>query len=146
VAILFQSDNLFDHLSVAANLALARAKSRLAAVDLAASLAAVGLGGFQTRRAANLSGGQKQRVALARCLLLDRPVLLLDEPFSALDAATAADMRALVRDLVTRRRWHTILVSHSESDLALADRRLVLGADGLSPNSSPGPVPPSTRP
>jgi thiamine transport system ATP-binding protein len=126
VAILFQSDNLFDHLSVAKNLALARPKARLAEAELDASLDAVGLGGLSRRRAADLSGGQKQRVALARCLLLDRPILLLDEPFSALDEATAESTRTLVRTLVTQHNWHTLLVSHLEQDLAIADRRLDL--------------------
>ena len=126
VATLFQSDNLFDHMSVGANLSLARPKGRLPAPELDAALTAVELGGYAHRRASTLSGGQKQRVALARCLLLDRPVLLLDEPFSALDGDTAAGTRALVRDLVSRHGWHTLLVSHLEDDLAIADRRLAL--------------------
>jgi len=129
VAILFQHDNLFDHLSVAGNLGLARPGGKLAETDLADALNAVDLARLARRRAADLSGGQKQRVALARCLLLDRPILLLDEPFSALDTAIAADMRALVRDLVTAKAWHALLVSHQQVDLAIADRRLIL-ADG----------------
>jgi thiamine transport system ATP-binding protein len=133
VTTLFQADNLFDHLSVAGNLALARPKGQLAQAELDISLAAVDLAGLAHRRAANLSGGQKQRVALARCLLLDRPVLLLDEPFSALDTAMAAETRSLVRSLVTQNRWHTLLVSHSETDLALADRRLGLAGGRLRP-------------
>ena len=132
VAILFQADNLFDHLSVAKNLGLARPKGRLSETERDASLAAVGLDGLAHRRAANLSGGQKQRVALARCLLLDRPVLLLDEPFSALDTATAEATRSLVRDLVKQHRWHTLLVSHQDQDLALADRRLHLDQERLA--------------
>lgn len=131
VAILFQADNLFDHLSVDRNLALARPHGRLPHAERDASLEAVGLAGLGRRRASTLSGGQKQRAALARCLLLDRPVLLLDEPFSALDAATADAMRDLVRKLVCEHGWHTLLVSHQESDLALADRRLHLEAERL---------------
>ncbi len=133
VAILFQADNLFDHLSVAGNLALARPGGRLAKTELDDTLAAVDLTGLARRRTANLSGGQKQRVALARCLLLDRPVLLLDEPFSALDAATARETRKLVRRLVTQHAWHTLLVSHSETDLAIADRRTRLVGGRLGP-------------
>ncbi len=133
VAILFQADNLFDHLSVDRNLALARPRGRLPQDERDASLEAVGLAGLGHRRAATLSGGQKQRAALARCLLLDRPVLLLDEPFSALDVTTADAMRELVRKLVSARGWHTLLVSHHESDLALADRRLHLEAEQLQP-------------
>ncbi len=133
VAILFQSDNLFDHLSVGKNLALARPRGRLSDAEREDSLEAVGLSGLARRRAANLSGGQKQRVALARCLLLDRPILLLDEPFSALDAETAEATRALVRSLVRHHAWHTLLVSHQHSDLALADRRLSLEGERLGP-------------
>lgn len=132
VAILFQDDNLFDHLSVAKNLDLARPKGRLAEAERVDSLKAVGLAGLDRRRAAQLSGGQKQRVALARCLLLDRPILLLDEPFSALDAETASDMRDLVRELVSRHGWHTLLVSHQDEDLAIADRRMSIADNRLN--------------
>jgi len=131
VAILFQADNLFDHLSIDRNLSLARPHGRLPQDERNASLEAVGLAGLGQRRASTLSGGQKQRAALARCLLLDRPVLLLDEPFSALDAGTADAMRELVRKLVSTRNWHTLLVSHQEDDLAIADRRLHLEAERL---------------
>ena len=133
VSTLFQSDNLFDHLSVARNLGLARPKGHLPEAELKASLQAVGLDGLERRRAAQLSGGQKQRVALARCLLLDRPVLLLDEPFSALDSDTASSMRVLVHDLVTKKGWHTLLVSHSDDDLAIATTRMDLRNGGLHP-------------
>ena len=126
VAILFQDNNLFDHLSVARNLGLARPKGQLPADELDAALTEVGLKGLASRRASEMSGGQKQRVALARCLLLDRPILLLDEPFAALDSGTAQDMRTLVRDLVTQKGWHTLLVSHQETDLAVADKRYAL--------------------
>ena len=131
VSTLFQADNLFDHLSVAGNLGLARPNGRLSEDELHEALDAVGLAGLGPRRAARLSGGQKQRVALARCLLLARPILLLDEPFAALDAETAAAMRELVRALVVRNGWHTLLVSHQDDDLAIADRRMVLKENGL---------------
>lgn len=130
VSILFQDDNLFDHLNVDANLELGLSRSmpremRRRAMDDA--LQDVGLKGLGARRAANLSGGQKQRVALARTLLRDRPVLLLDEPFTGLDPDTAAAMRDLVKSLTQTRGWHTVLVSHDVDDVAaLASRRYVM--------------------
>lgn len=138
VSILFQSDNLFDHLSARKNLALAL-PSRMPRGEVEAAvekvLADVGLPGIGQQQAATLSGGQKQRVALARTLLRDRPILLLDEPFSALDDEARADARALVSSLTERQRWATVLVSHQAEDVAalatnrytIEDGRLLLG-------------------
>ena len=95
-----------------------------AAEKIAAALAEVGLDGLGDQVAGTLSGGQKQRVALARTLLRARPVLLLDEPFSALDDATRHAVRELVGTLTARHGWHTLLVSHHADDIdALATRR-----------------------
>ena len=92
----------------------------------------MGLDGFGDQRASTLSGGQKQRVALARTLLRNRPVLLLDEPFSALDDETRQVIRALVKTLTVRHGWHTILVSHHADDVeALASRRYRLADNRL---------------
>ena len=75
------------------------------------------------QRAATLSGGQKQRVALARTLLRNKPVLLLDEPFSALDDETRAEARTLVQSLTRKHKWATVLVTHHVDDIsAIADR------------------------
>jgi len=127
VSILFQSETLFDHLSAGRNLALGLPSGtpRVTADQrIIAALAEVDLPGIEGQRAATLSGGEKQRVALARTLLRDRPVLLLDEPFSALDDSTRATMRDLVRSLTERHRWITMLVSHHMDDIdALATRR-----------------------
>ena len=127
VSLLLQSESLFEHLSAARNVALGLpAHTPRAIIDqrVAQALAEVGLTDIGPQRAATLSGGQKQRVALARTLLRDRPVLLLDEPFSALDDETRQTIRALVRTLTERHNWHTILVSHHQDDVAaLASRR-----------------------
>ncbi|MEO8684279.1 MAG: ATP-binding cassette domain-containing protein, partial [Devosia sp.] len=94
---------------------------------VAQALLEVGLPNIGRQRAATLSGGQKQRVALARTLLRDRPVLLLDEPFSALDDDTRQIIRALVKTLTEQQNWHTILVTHHQDDVAaLAGRRYTL--------------------
>lgn len=130
VSILFQSETLFEHLSAGRNLALGLPRGTPAAEAnkrIAAALVEVGLPGIEHQRAATLSGGEKQRVALARTLLRDRPVLLLDEPFSALDDSTRGTVRELVRGLTARHRWITVLVSHHVDDIeALAARRYSL--------------------
>ena len=127
VSILFQSDTVFEHLSAQQNVALGLPEATPAAgrwQRVAAALLEVGLPDIGPQRAATLSGGQKQRVALARTLLRARPVLLLDEPFSALDDDTRANVRLLVRDLTAKHQWTTILVSHHADDIdALATRR-----------------------
>lgn len=130
VSILFQSETLFEHLSAARNVALGLPKPD--APRIAAALAEVGLPQVGKQRAGTLSGGQKQRVALARTLLRDRPVLLLDEPFSALDDETRATTRTLVRDLTRKHKWATLLVTHHADDIAaIADRVYLLEGGAL---------------
>jgi thiamine transport system ATP-binding protein len=135
VSILFQSETLFEHLPAGTNAALGLPTGtprRDATARVAAALAEVGLPDIAEQRASTLSGGQKQRVALARTLLRARPVLLLDEPFSALDDDTRVTVRALVRSLTERHGWTTLLVSHHRDDIeALASRRYGIEAGRL---------------
>lgn len=149
VSILFQSDTLFEHLSAGRNVELglpAGMKRAEVASRVAAALNEVGLGGIERQRAATLSGGQKQRVALARTLLRARPILLLDEPFSALDDRTRAATRDLVRTLTERHGWTTILVSHHGDDVAaLAQRHYVLEATPPQSGGNSGEVQVSLR-
>lgn len=119
VSILFQSDNLFDHLTAGANVALGVSRrARADSPQVEKALADMELEGLAKRRAANLSGGQRQRVALARTLLRNKPVLLLDEPFTGLDEETAGAIRKIVREIVAGQGWHAILVSHDKDDIA----------------------------
>ncbi len=121
VGILFQDDLLFPHLSVAGNLAFglpANAGNRPARVE--AALAEVGLSGFGPRDPATLSGGQKARVALMRMLLSDPCALLLDEPFSRLDADLRDQTRRVVFDLARARGLPSLLVTHDAADAAAA--------------------------
>jgi thiamine transport system ATP-binding protein len=125
VSILFQAETLFEHLTAARNVALGLPRPDTARV--AAALAEVGLPEIGNQLASTLSGGQKQRVALARTLLRDRPVLLLDEPFSALDDDSRAATRALVQSLTRKHKWATLLVTHHADDIAaIADSVYVL--------------------
>ncbi|MBK9082566.1 MAG: ATP-binding cassette domain-containing protein [Rhizobiales bacterium] len=118
---LFQDHNLFAHLDVTANVAIGvRPDLRLdegQRAEVAQALARVGLAGKERRRPADLSGGERQRVALARALVRDRPLLLLDEPFAALDPGLRRDMIALV-DALRRERGATVLLSlHTPTDM-----------------------------
>ena len=133
VSLLLQSDNLFDHLSAAENAALGLPKGTGKASGhqlVSAALAEVGLAGFEDKSAATLSGGQKQRVALARTLLRNRAVLLLDEPFSALDDETRRTIRDLVGTLTRQHGWHTLLVSHHGDDIAALAQQHYLLSEG----------------
>lgn len=126
VSLLFQSESLFEHLSAGRNVALGLPENtpqQVVAARVAEALAEVGLPGIEAQKASTLSGGQKQRVALARTLLRARPLLLLDEPFSALDDETRATTRALVKSLTASHGWITVLVSHHQDDIAAVAAR-----------------------
>src|SRR5262245_49220619 len=116
VSMVFQENNLFGHLDIAANVGLGRSASlRLSAADraaVAAALAETGLAGKERRLPRELSGGERQRVALARVLVRDRSVLLLDEPFASLGPALRQDMLDLVKELHAERRMTILFVTH----------------------------------
>lgn len=135
VSSLFQSDNLFDHLTVWQNIALGVDPGlRLNKDDeqrLSAVLARVGLDGYEQRKPAQLSGGQQQRVALARCLLRQRPILLLDEPFSALDDETRSSMQDLTLDIIQEEQLCVLMVTHAESDAAAMNASIWRMTDGV---------------
>ena len=128
VGILFQDDLLFPHLSVGENLAFGLrpggSKGERQA-KIADALTEVGLEGFADRDPATLSGGQKARVALMRMLLSDPCALLLDEPFSRLDTALRAQVRALVFARAKARALPVLMVTHDAEDAAAADGEII---------------------
>lgn len=121
VSMLFQENNLFTHLTVEQNIALGL-KSDLKLNPQERALVvrtanAVGLGEFLPRLPTQLSGGQKQRTALARCLLRDKPILLLDEPFSALDPELRLEMLNLLDQLCDEKKLTLLIVTHQPNEL-----------------------------
>ena len=129
IGLLFQDDVLFPHLSVGGNLAFALPaslrgrKARRAAIE--AALAKAGLAGFANRDPGTLSGGERARVALMRTLLAEPRALLLDEPFSRLDAGLRDRIRAFVLDLIRAEGIPAILVTHQPDDARAAGGRII---------------------
>ncbi|WP_413730936.1 thiamine ABC transporter ATP-binding protein ThiQ [Sodalis sp. RH22] len=134
VSMLFQEHNLFAHLTVAENIGLGLhpglALTPAQREALNAVAAQVGLEKLLDRLPGQLSGGQRQRAALARCLVRDRPILLLDEPFSALDPALRVDMLQRVNDVCASRGLTLLMVSHNLDDAVRIAPRTLLIVDG----------------
>lgn len=134
VTMLFQDGNLFPHLSAAQNVGLGIDPNlRLdagAETRVQAALARVGLDGMAARKPAELSGGQQSRVALARVLVRNRALLLLDEPFAALGPALKAEMLDLVAELARETDATVLMVSHDPSDARRISQEAVLVAEG----------------
>ena len=122
IAYVFQEPRLFDSLSVIKNLTIVSKKSRRDAEKQAEELlCSVGLEKDAFKYPNELSGGMKQRLALARAFMVDRPILLLDEPFSALDKDTREAMIAFVKERAQNKT--VILVTHNSNDAsALCER------------------------
>ncbi|MGF1641549.1 MAG: ATP-binding cassette domain-containing protein [Rhodospirillales bacterium] len=126
IGLLFQDALLFPHLSVAGNLLFALpARSPRRRERVAAALAATGLAGFGDRDVATLSGGEKARVALLRVLLSEPRAVLLDEPFSKLDADRRSEVRALVLGQLRAAGLPAVLVTHDAADAEAAGGRVI---------------------
>ncbi len=141
IGYVFQSIGLFPHMDVAANVAIGR-RARgdgLGEAEVAALLDQVGLSSeFARRMPRELSGGQAQRVGIARALAIEPEILLLDEPFAALDPVTRDALGKTVRALHEARGLTTILVTHDMAEaMLLADRVIVLAAGRIVADATP---------
>jgi len=136
VAMLFQDNNLFPHLTIGQNIGLALTQKGRLSVDqrheVDRVLKRVGLEGMANRKPSQLSGGQISRAALARLLLQDRPLWLLDEPFSALGPAMKTEMLALVREVATEKQATVLMITHDPIDARSFAPVSILVADGCA--------------
>jgi len=153
IGYVIQETGLFPHFDVERNVALVlEAEGRLRPERLRRShelLATVGLdpNSFAKRFPHQLSGGQRQRVGLARALAAEPKILLMDEPFGALDPLTRAEMQDMLRDLMGRLKKTVLLVTHDlDEALYLAHRIVLLGGGKLIANLTPSEFVRSSQP
>jgi len=145
IGFVFQHYAAFKHLTVRDNVAYGLKIRKRPKAEIKEKvdnlLEVVGLSGFQSRYPNQLSGGQRQRMALARALAVDPQVLLLDEPFGALDAKVREDLRAWLRRLHDEVHVTTVLVTHDQAEaLDVADRIAVLNHGRIEQVGSPTEV------
>ena len=138
IGFIFQAFHVLPYLAVSENVALPLAllgrRGPDADARVRAMLDAVGLGDRAASRPRELSGGELQRVAIARALVHAPAIVLADEPTGNLDPDSALDVIALLRDVVKREGATAVLVTHSPTAAAAADRVVVLRASGLAPD------------
>jgi thiamine transport system ATP-binding protein len=141
VSILFQDQNLFPHLTLAQNLGLALSPRLKLDADqrrrIDQVLDRLGLSGLGPRRPGDVSGGQQGRAALGRALLQERPLLLLDEPFSALGPALKADLLALVAEMADEAATTVLLVTHDPQDARRFAELTSVVAEGVATAPAP---------
>lgn len=139
ISLVFQDNNLFAHLDLVTNIGLGIVPSmRLTKEDrsrISAALERVGLAGFERRKPGTLSGGERQRAAFARALVRNRPVLLMDEPFAALDRDLRRSMAALLLELHRESGNTVLLVTHDAEEVErLADTIIAIDHGRIVPS------------
>jgi sulfate transport system ATP-binding protein len=146
VGFVFQNYALFRHMTVYKNIAfgleVAQGKDRLKPATIRERvfelLGLVQLAGFENRLPAQLSGGQRQRIALARALAIQPRILLLDEPFGALDAMVRKELRSWVKQLQRQLKITTIFVTHDQDEaIEIADRIVVMNSGHIEQVGTP---------
>jgi putative spermidine/putrescine transport system ATP-binding protein/spermidine/putrescine transport system ATP-binding protein len=145
IGMMFQNYALFPHMTVASNVGYGLRMRRIAKPEIARRVAAaldlVKLAGLEDRKPRHLSGGQQQRVALARALVVRPKVLLLDEPFSALDRNLRASMQVELKEIQRRLGVTTIFVTHDQSEaLSLSDRIAVIAQGRIRQLGTPDDI------
>src|SRR5262249_18340702 len=145
IGIMFQNYALFPHMNVAANVGYGLRMRRVAKGEIvrrvADALALIKLAGLEDRKPRQLSGGQQQRVALARALVIRPKVLLLDEPFSALDRNLRASMQVELKEIQRKLGVTTIFVTHDQSEaLSLSDRIAVVAEGRIRQLGTPDEI------
>src|SRR3989442_3480256 len=142
LGVVFQSYALFPHMNVRANVSFGLEMRRMPRAEreerVTAALALVHLTGLADRYPRELSGGQRQRVALARALVIEPPVLLLDEPLSNLDAKLREDMQFELRRIQRKVGTTTVMVTHDQTEaLSISDRVVVMEAGRITQVDAP---------
>jgi sulfate transport system ATP-binding protein len=145
VGFVFQHYALFRHMTVAQNIAFGLDVRKVDALDIQRRvdelLELIQLSGFAGRYPNQLSGGQRQRVALARALATRPKVLLLDEPFGALDARVREELRGWLRRLHDEVKMTTLLVTHDQEEaMELADRIVVMNRGAIDQDGTPSEI------
>jgi molybdate transport system ATP-binding protein len=145
IGLMFQDYLLFPHLSALENVAFglrSRGTDKKAAREKASqTMARLGLADLTEAKPGSMSGGQQQRVAMARALVTDPKMLLLDEPLAALDVSTKTDVRRLLREVLSQSDAANVLVTHDLLDaVALGDRMVVIENGGIVQTGTPAEV------
>jgi len=151
-AMVFQSYNLWPHMTIYENLAFGLRLRKLPASEIkesvARAVALVQIEGNEKKYPSQLSGGQQQRVAIARALLIKPAVLLLDEPFSALDAKIRSQMREELKKIQSDLKITIVFVTHDQEEaMAISNRIVVMNRGGIEQIGTPEEIydAPSTR-
>src|SRR5206468_1568896 len=142
LAMVFQSYALFPHLGVAENIVFGLRVRRVPSAERARRLARVaellGLEALLDRKPSQLSGGQQQRVALGRAIIAEKPVCLMDEPLSNLDAQLRNEMRREIRALQQKLRMTMVYVTHDQAEaMSMADQVILLRDGRIEQDASP---------
>ncbi len=131
VGMVFQDPALFPHMNVAKNVALGVQRAERRGPRVSEALALVGMDGYEERTPDQLSGGQQQRVAIARAVAARPKVLLLDEPFSDLDARLRSELRGELRELLAKLGTTAIFVTHDQEEALLIGDEVAVMLDGV---------------